>query len=246
MPASLTIIMPALNEALNIEGAIHGARTALAEAGIEDYEILVMTCLDRDLKHDGTVDIARRLAETEPRIKPVHFDGYQRLGEKFRSAALLASKEYVMMIPGDNENDSASFPEIFRQIGKADMVVSYTSNPEVRSLYRQLLSRTYTLALNILFWHGMPYYNGINVYRSSDLREALPKTEGFAYAAEILITLLRKKRSYIVVPIRIQPRPGASKALGWRSFKSVISAIFNLRTRLALRSLSSKDDADRL
>ena len=41
------------------------------------------------------------------------------------------------MIPGDNENDPASFPVIFSNIGKADMVVSYTSNPEERPFVSQ-------------------------------------------------------------------------------------------------------------
>ncbi|MBU1034431.1 glycosyltransferase family 2 protein [Patescibacteria group bacterium] len=232
MPISLSIIVPALNEARNIEAAIAGIVHSLDESGIIDAEILVMTCLDRNGQHDGTVDIVKRLSEADQRIRSIHENGYQKLGEKFRNAVRLAAKEYVIMIPGDNENDPSSFPEIFRQIGKADMVVSYTSNPEVRSLYRRFLSRTYTLALNLFFWHGMPYYNGINVYRTADLREALPETDSFAYAAEILVKLLNKKHSYVVVPIRIQPRVGETKALGWNSFRSVIAAILRLRARL--------------
>lgn len=232
MSVSLSVIVPALNEAKNIEGAITGIVRSLSESGIFDAEILVMTCLDRHGRHDGTVDIVRRLSESEPRIRSMHVDDYQKLGEKFRNAVRLATKEYIIMIPGDNENDSSSFQEIFRQIGKADMVVSFTSNPEVRTLYRRFLSRTYTLALNIFFWHGMPYYNGINVYRTADLREALPETDSFAYAAEILVRLLNKKLSYVVVPIRIQPRVGETKALGWNSFRSVIAAILRLRVRL--------------
>lgn len=234
MAISLSVIIPALNEVKNIEGAITGVQRALADADISDFELLVMTCLDRELQSDGTVDIVRRLASADPRVKSVHVDGYQKLGEKFRNGAKLAGKEYCMMIPGDNENDPASFPIIFSSIGKADMVISYTSNPEARPLYRRLLSKIYTFSLNLMFWHWLPYYNGINVYRSQDLREALPSTDSFAYAAEILLTMLKKKKSFVTVPARVQFRHGKTKALGWNSFKSVIGAIFGLRARLFL------------
>lgn len=241
MAISLSVIVPALNEAKNIEAAISGVLRATADAGISDVELLVMTCLDRELKSDGTVDIVRRLAQADPRIRSIHVDGYQKLGEKFRNAVGLATKEYCMMIPGDNENDPASFPVIFSNIGKADMVVSYTSNPEERPLYRRVISRIYTTSLNLMFWHRMPYYNGINVYRTVDLRGALPSTDSFAYAAEILLTLLKQKKSYVVVPARVQFRFGKTKALGWNSFKSVIAAIFRLRTRLALERIAPSD-----
>lgn len=235
MPVSLSVLMPALNEAQNIGAAINGVIEALHIAGISDFEILVLTCLDRNGASDGTVEIVRRLAAADPRIRSVHVDGYQRLGEKFKNGVLLASKEYVVMIPGDNENDSTAFPELFRQVGKADMVVSYTANMEARPLHRRVISRIYTLALNMLFWHGMPYYNGINAYRAADLKTALPQTESFAYSAEILITLLRRKKSYVVVPVRVQPRGGKSKALRWDNFKSVVAAIVKLWSRLVLR-----------
>lgn len=201
MSLSLSIIMPALNEAANIEGAIQGASSACLSSGIEDFEILVMTCLDRNGRSDGTVDIVRRLAVEDPRIRSIHVDGYQKLGEKFRNAVGYATKEYSVMIPGDNENDSSSFPVIFQKIGTADMVVSYTSNPEVRSMYRRILSRVYTFSLNVLFLKHMPYYNGINVYRVCDLRQALPQTDSFAYSAEILLTLLKKGKTFTIVPI---------------------------------------------
>ena len=235
MGVSLSVIMPALNEAQNIEAALRGVFQALEVSSISNAEVLVMTCLDRNGTRDETVEIVQRLSEAEPRIRLVHVDAYQKLGEKFRTAVQLASKEYCVMVPGDNENDSTSLPVIFGEIGKADMVVSYTSNPEVRSLYRQFLSRTYTLALNVLFWHGLPYYNGINVYRKEDLLTALPTTDSFAYSAEILITLLRSQQTYVVVPIRIQARPGTSKALRWQNFKSVIAAVMRLWGRMTFR-----------
>ncbi len=228
MAVSLTVLMPALNEAKNIEGAVHGVLGILKPLGITDFEILVLTCLDKNGENDGTVDIVRRMSATDPRVKSIHVDGYQRLGEKFRNGVLAASKEFVVMIPGDNENDPQSFIEIFSKIGQADMVLSYTVNPEVRPLHRRVISYVYTHGLNLLFGHKMKYYNGINVYRSADLRAALPKTDSFAYSAEIVLNLLRQKKSYVEVPVKVQGKAGPSKALRWDNFKKVVQAISGL------------------
>lgn len=228
MAVSLSILMPALNEAKNIEGAINGALHVLRQVGIVDFEILVLTCLDRNGENDGTVDIVRRMSETEPRVRSIHVDGYQRLGEKFRNGVLAAQKDFIVMIPGDNENDPMSFVEIFRRIGEADMILSHTINPEVRPMHRRVISWIYTKSLNVLFRRRMKYYNGINVYRTAQLREALPKTDSFAYSAEIVVNLLRQNRSYVEVPVRVQGKAGPSKALRWDNFKKVVAAISRL------------------
>ena len=232
MEISLSVIVPALNEAKNIEAAITGVQRELAAAKISNAEFLVMTCLDRDGKSDGTVDIVRRLAIADPRIRSIHEEGDQKLGEKYRKAAQIATKEYIMMIPGDNENDPASFREIFGHIGSADMLLSYTSNPEMRPLHRRVISWIYTRSLNLLFRHHLRYYNGINVYRVDQLRDALPMTDSFAYSAEIVLNLMKQHRSYVEVPARVQSRSGPSKALRWDNFKKVVAAIARLWVRL--------------
>ncbi len=228
MAISLSVLMPALNEAKNIEGAVRGVLGIMATLGIDDFEILVLTCLDKNGENDGTVDIVRRLSEVEPRVKSIHVAGYQRLGEKFRNGVLAAAKEYVVMIPGDNENDPQSFIEILGRVGQADMILSYTVNPEARPKHRRVISWVYTHALNLLFGHRMKYYNGINVYRSADLRAALPKTDSFAYSAEIVLNLLRQKKTYVEVPVRVQGKAGPSKALRWDNLKKVVAAISRL------------------
>lgn len=229
---SLTILVPALNEAKNIEAAVRGALHVVGEVGITDFEVLVLTCLDRHGENDGTVDIVRRLSVEEPRIKSVHVEGYQRLGEKYRNGVMLASKQYIVMIPGDNENDPTSFREILQRIGSADMVLSYTVNPEVRPKHRRVISWIYTKSLNLLFNRHLHYYNGINVYRTADLRNALPMTDSFAYSAEIVLNLLKQRKSFVEVPVRVQTRPGPSKALRWDNFKKVVAAIMRLWVRL--------------
>ncbi len=233
MDRSMTIIMPAFKEAANLENAVRETESALAKSGITDYEILIMTCVDREGKHDGTPDIADRLAAEKPgRVRHAHSQTFIGLGDQYRKAVGLASKTYVMMVPGDNENDSSSMPNILSHLGESDMIVTYTANPEVRAWYRRFLSRWYTRILNLLFGHKMPYYNGINVYRTEDLRRALPTTDSFAFMAEILLRLLKMGRTYVTVPVHVRPINGPSSALRWKNIVSTCKTVFRLRKTL--------------
>lgn len=235
MKPSISVVMPALNEERNIAAAIAGTRESLAKAGIEDYEIIVATCPDRDGRLDKTGELVEQAAQLDHRVRLLHSTAYQGLGEKYRGAVLSAVKEYVIMIPGDNENDSGSFPSLFNRMGEADMVVSYSANPEVRPLHRRIISTVYTFGLNLLFKRHMHYYNGINIYRREQLVHALPHTASFAYAAEILLTLLSRGATFVEVPIHLVATPKGSKALRWDNFLGVTKAIVDLRRRLSRR-----------
>lgn len=228
--------MPALNEELNIDQAISAAVDVAQQADISDYEIIVVTCPDRQGHRDHTSEIVRVRMEQLPNLRLLDSEIYLGLGENYKRAVLAATKEYIILIPGDNDNDQTSIPNLLRQIGKADMILSYTSNPEVRPGYRQALASTYTRGLNFLFGNHLKYYNGINIYRAEHLRKALPVGRSFAYSAEIVINQLQQGRSYIEVPIKIQTRPGESKAMGWRSFKNVIEDIVKLRFRTLFKT----------
>ncbi|OGL73291.1 hypothetical protein A3E39_01185 [Candidatus Uhrbacteria bacterium RIFCSPHIGHO2_12_FULL_60_25] len=233
MNISLSIIIPALNEERNIEATIQGVRSALTKAEIQDYEMIIVTCVDRDGREDRTRLIAQELAASDARIRVLHSPTYQLLGEKYRNAVLAATKNHVVMVPGDNEIDSISVARVICAIGSADMVVTYTENPEVRSLLRRLISRVFTIILNVMYHRRVRYFNGINVYRIDQLRRALPETPSFAYAAEILLTLLREGASFVEVPMRILPRQGRSTALRWENLVSVSRAMLQFHKKFS-------------
>jgi dolichol-phosphate mannosyltransferase len=227
---SLSVLMPALNEAPNIEGAICGVLRTADRIGL-DVEIVVLTCTDRNGQSDGTVDIVRRLANDDARVHSVHENRYQPLGEKVRHGAMLASKTHVVMIPGDNEVQPDSFAEAFEAIGREDVVLCYPVNPEVRPRHRRVLSRSYTAIVNWLFWRRLVYYNGMNIYRTADVQRALPRSDSFALGAEMVVRLLQPGMTYLEVPVRLQVRHGRSKALRLENVKRVIIDIARLRLR---------------
>lgn len=228
MAVSLSILMPALNEAANIESALRGVLAAADAAAIE-VEVLVLTCVDRDGASDGTIDIVRRFAAADPRVRSVHTDGFQPLGEKLQQGVALASKTFVVMVPGDNEIRPESFAEVLRRVGEADILLCHPANPEVRALHRRLLSRAYTTFVNMLFGEHVKYYNGTNVYRTADLQSFALRAGSFATGAEMVLRLVRAGRTTADVPVTLQPRLGRSKALRLDNALRVLADLLRLR-----------------
>jgi len=221
---SLTVIMPAYCEARNLRAAYESATRALKRAEILDYEIIVITNTRRDGTHDGTPDIADQLAAQDPRVRHIHNDAYVGLGFKYRQGANAARKNYVMMIPGDNETAEDSIAGIVSRLGEADMVISYTANQQVRTWKRRFASRGFTLLCNTLFGLNMKYYNGACIHPAKLLRAVPMSSDNFAYMAEIIIYSVKSGVNYIEVPIEIKPTT-ASAAF---KFRSVVEALGTL------------------
>jgi len=197
---SISVVVPALNEEANLEAAVDDILKTLS-ARKTDFEVLVVN----DGSTDRTGSLADALAERDPRVQAFHHQTPQGLGYVFWVGIQRASKDYCIMIPGDNENPASQMTEVFDRIGEADVVLPYVVNAEARPVLRRHLSRTYTGLINLLFGLRVRYYNGTVVYRRQRLL-ALPQcTSSFAYQAEMVIQLLRKGASSIEVPVRIQP-----------------------------------------
>ena len=220
MELSLTIIMPAYKEAGNIKTACESATRAVAEAGIVDYEILIISNLDQRGDHDGTPDIAAQIAKSDPRVRSIHNQAYVGLGYKYRQGVSEATKDYVMLVPGDGEFEEGSLAGIMAHIGEAEIIVPYHANPGVRGFKRRFVSRGFTVLCNLLFGLNLKYYNGLCIHPRRYLQKVPMASDNFAYMAEVLVYLVKSGVSYLEVPWEIKPSV-ASTAF---RLKSVIEA----------------------
>lgn len=224
---SLTVIMPAYNEATKLLSAYQRASWAIDKAGIPDYEILVITNLCPDSSHDGTPDIATSIAQSDNRVRHIHNDAYVGLGFKYRQGVSEAKKCYTMMIPGDGEFNESSVAEVMSHIGKADIIIPYISNQEVRPPERQTTSRTFTLLCNKMFGLSIRYYNGVCIIPTDYLRAVPMSCDNFAYMAEILVYLIKSGANYLEVPWQIK-RVEGSKAFRPESVNEVLETMSTL------------------
>jgi len=224
MKPSLTIIIPAYNQASNLRLTYEGTMRSLAKNGIRDYEILLVTSTAKDGSHDGTPDVADEIASLNPRVRHLFDNSFKKLGYRFRQGVAAARKEYVTWVPGDNETVESSIASIFGHIGEAEMITSYTSNKQVRKWRRRFVSRCFTELCNLLFGLRFKYYNGICIYPTKLLQKVPMKSDNFAYMAEIIIYLAKSGVKYKQVPMEIKPTTTSSAF----KLKSVFEALGTL------------------
>ncbi|SRR4030043_138516 len=207
MNKSITIMVPAYNEEKNLEKAV-AKYNRVARQFFKDYEILIFD----DGSADKTGVIADRIASKNQRVRVTHNKKKMGLGYNYRTGFRLAKKNYYIGLSGEGDALEESVKNIFKNTGKADLILSYINNPEERAWSRRFLSRAFTIILNVLFGLDVKYYNGYVLHKTRILRKVKMSTNSFAYQAEILIRLLKskKKYSYIQVPYKTAKTIGSS------------------------------------
>ena len=221
---SISIVVPALNEELNLEGTVAEVHAEISRH-FGDYEVLVVD----DGSTDHTGEIADRLAKADPRVRAFHNGVNRGLGASYFRGVSEASKDYVVMVPGDRENSLEGMAPLWPLLGTADIIAPYTANPEVRPWSRQVFSRFGTFTMNALFGLKLRYYNGTVVHRLATLRTIEVKSTGFLYQAESLIRLIRRGATVKEVGITIRARPGGkSKVFKPKNLWSVTCTLARL------------------
>src|SRR4051812_42119309 len=207
----VSVVIPCLNEAENIERCVASALAALDAAGLRG-EVLVA---DND-SDDGSAELARAAGARvvhEPRR------GY---GSAYLAGFGCARGRYIVMADADLTYDFAEIPRFVEHLDAgADLVMGdrmgqiqpgampwlhrYVGNP--------LLSGT----LNLFFRTGVrDAHCGMRALR----RDVLPRLDlhatGMEFASEMVVRAAKEKLSISQFPIEYRPRGGESKLSTWR------------------------------
>jgi dolichol-phosphate mannosyltransferase len=221
MQRTLSVIIPALNEAGNLSGTVATVQAAIA-GRFEDYEILIFD----DGSTDGTGPLADTLAAADPHIRVTHNGRNRGFGYNYCRGLELARMQYVALVTGDNEVQRDSIIAIFALVGRADIVAPYQADSLVRPLYRRALSSGYTWFMNLLFGLDLKYFNGPAVHRTELARSVPITTFGFAFLSEIMVRLVRSGCSYVEVAMEPRPRDyGRSKAVSLKNALTVVKTV---------------------
>jgi len=221
---TLSIIIPAFNEEKNIESAVKNAISA-AEGKFSDFEILLFN----DCSQDNTGVIIDKLKKEDSRIRVIHNRKNEGFANSYKKGVELAEKDFVAMVPGDDEISAESVSEIFGLVGKADIIIPYTVNRQIRSFSRQLISSFFTALINFLFGLKLKYFNGPVVHRRELIQSIKIKSSSFAFQAEALVQLIKMGHSFIEVGMYIKNREyGKSKALRLNNLLGVLKTVFEL------------------
>jgi dolichol-phosphate mannosyltransferase len=110
-PLELSVVVPTLNEAGNIEPLLEKLGVALA--GIEWEAIFV-----DDGSTDGTPDLLTRIAQNDRRVRMVRRIGRRGLSSAVVEGALASTTPIVAVIDADLQHDEHILPDLYRAIAK--------------------------------------------------------------------------------------------------------------------------------
>jgi glycosyltransferase involved in cell wall biosynthesis len=225
---SLSIVVPAYCEAENILGTLENVAGALAPLAI-DHETIVID----DGSTDETADVVRANAGRFPGVRLLVNDRNMGFGWTYRRGVDAASRDHIVMVHGDNAWSADTLRELFSHIGEADIIVGYTRDMwRSRTRLRALMSKTFTLVVNVITRRRLKYYNGLQIHRATVLKSLRIQSSGYGFQAEVLVKSLRLTRTFTEVPMELMERErGRSKAF---RLKNVIDVVRTLKLLCAL------------
>jgi len=228
----LNIVMASYNEEENLEAAVNTAIEQAEKTGF-DFNVLIVD----DCSTDKTQTIGKSLAEKNDKVSYVRHEPNKGFGASLTTGLEHAKSGYICVLPGDNEISPASVYDILSSTGKADMILPFTVNTELRTPARRFLSRLYTLICNTIYATNVQYFNGPALHRVDLLKNLTLNTNNFAFQTEVIIELLERGYSFIDIPMYLQPkRHYRSSAL---KLKNVFGTI-GVMTKIYIMLLRSK------
>jgi glycosyltransferase involved in cell wall biosynthesis len=217
----VSVVIPCLNEAENIEACVQDAYRALSEGKLAGEVVVV----DNDSEDASAVLAARAGARVlhEPRR------GY---GSAYLAGLSGARGRYIVMADADLTYDFGEIPHFVRELEDGADVVIGDRMDNIQPgampwLHRYVGNPILTGILNLFFRTGV---NDAHCGMRAVRREALPaldlRTTGMEFASEMVIRAAKENMDIRQFPIEYHPRGGDSKLSsfrdGWRHLRFLL------------------------
>jgi NAD(P)-dependent dehydrogenase (short-subunit alcohol dehydrogenase family) len=199
---ALTVFVVAHNDSQKLLATIERIYNALTVT-VEDFSILIFD----DGSTDDTLAVAKAASEKYPFIDVRRNE--RRMGPGYCTIAGSheARTPFVVYAPADNTWPLRSFVELFGNLGKADVVTSYSNNLlTAMPFFKRLVSRSYTMILNLLFGRMIRYYNGLTIYPREFLAQGPLETHGFGFQAEALLKAVASGYSFLEITLPVDAK----------------------------------------
>jgi glycosyltransferase involved in cell wall biosynthesis len=218
---NVSVVIPCLNEAENIEECVTRARTVMAEAGLSGEVIVADNGSD-----DGSAELAKKagaLVVHEPRR------GY---GSAYLAGFAAAQGNYVVMADADLTYDWNEIPHFVAKLDEGAQLVMGDRMDNIHPgampwLHRYVGNPVLSGILNLFFRTGVrDAHCGMRGFRRDILPQLDLRTTGMEFASEMVIRASKEKLDIRQIPIEYHPRGGESKLSsfrdGWRHLRFLL------------------------
>ncbi len=217
----VSVVIPCLNEAENIEEVVGRARAALAETGIAG-EVIVADNASEDASAELAAAAGARVVH-EPRR------GY---GSAYLAGFAAARGEYIIMGDADLTYDFGEIPRFVSELREgADLVIGNRMDNihpgAMPWLHRYVGNPVLTGILNLFYATGVSdAHCGMRGLRRDILPRLDLRTTGMEFASEMVIRASKESLDIRQFPIEYHPRGGESKLSsfrdGWRHLRFLL------------------------
>ncbi len=210
----LAVVLPTLNERGNIAPMVQRLEAALGPSG---WEALFVD----DNSHDGTAEEARRIGQSDPRIRVIQRIGRRGLASAAIEGMCATAAPFVAVMDADHQHDPALLLDMLAavQSGAADMAYASrfaegASADGLSSKGREKGSRVANaLARRLTGTELSDAMSGYFLLRTEQLRKQAPDLSGIGF--KIMLDILATARPQLVVkefPLKFAERlEGTSK-----------------------------------
>ena len=240
----LSLVLPAHNEAENIEAVVTRALDVLPRV-VRDVEVIVVN----DGSRDETGAIIDRLAGEHPEVLAIHHPVNRGYGAALTSGFRAASGDSIMFMDADRQFDIADINALLPYVPYYDIVAGYRIQRR-DPLYRRLYGKLFGLVVWVLFGvHLRDTDCAFKIYRADLLNTIELTTPGALINTEMLARSKRRGATIVEVGVNHYPRfagesSGGSPRVVFRAMGETLKLWLRLRNEPAQDVKPLHDDVD--
>ncbi len=231
---ALSVILPAYNEAGNIERAVRSSAEAVAPL-VEDFEIVAVD----DGSRDQTPSILARLREEMgSRLAVVTHETNLGYGTALRAGFDAARGRLVFYTDADNQFDLKELVDFLPHMENHDAILGYRVGRKDGS-FRLLISNGYNALASFAFGMSVRDLNcSFKLFRREALTSLNLEEAHFFIDTEIVVQLHRAGYRYTQKGVRHYPRTAGKSTVKLSDVPFTFAALLKLWVKLRLLSPS--------
>jgi glycosyltransferase involved in cell wall biosynthesis len=206
--ASISLVLPAYNEAENIEPLVAEAVPAL-EASADDYEIIVVD----DGSSDGTAEVTRRVMEVYPAVRLVEHEVNKGFGAAVFTGFTSATKDWIFYTDADRQFVLSELERFVPYMDQADLIAGYRA-PRRDPFLRVFYGKGWSALCTLMFGYTVRDVDcGFKLFRREIIEALASKIEsrGATFSIEWLVRAKRAGYRFVELPVSHRPRVAGSQ-----------------------------------
>lgn len=220
----ITIGVFAYNEEDNLRATIEAVVQAAGLANNLACEIIIVN----DGSTDNTAQVIADLTKKYGGIKTIAHPTNTGIGTAIQDIIREAAGEKICFMPGDNIFTLFTVRNLLLHANKADIVLHYHINSEIRRRSRILLSLIFNLIYKFVYHLNIIYVNCLGIYPTAVLRKLTIHAKRYNIPAELNVKTLLQGYSYYEVGSYMQPQAQKSSALSLGNLVDVAVSFLRL------------------